>query len=404
MSDPDELQQKMTMIANKILSEKSGCDLTLAEPEILRGNYRNRVLKFSVSSDSQIPFNSVIVKAADKENDIEFDPEIDEVGGVAWRFYNEWSGNRFLSELDLTVPVSAKLIGGDREGGVFILEDLGSGSCLADQLQGNDASSAEASLFQYAKALARMHAQTLGRRVEWERTRAEMSTKQPSKIEVGAEFLTENQEKFLEGLKSAGVEPAVGIESELKEIAHTFDRSGRFEAFSPEDTCPDNHRIMPDGTLRFFDFEFASFRHALLDAAYLRVPFPTCWCVSKLPPGLSDRLVEGYRIEFEVRSGRKFMEGEFELAMSHAVAYWTVRTINWSLKDTLIVDGQWGISSARQRVIYRLETFQETAGNHKHLPALLETATRLKSKLLELWIDLIPMPLYPAFQFEMKTL
>ena len=241
MSDPDELQQKMTVIANKILSEKSGCDVTLAEPEILRGNYRNRVLKFSVSSDSQIPFSSVIVKAADKENDIEFDPEIDEVGGVAWRFYNEWSGNRFLSELDLPVPVSAKLIGGDREGGVFILEDLGSGSCLADQLQGDDASSAEASLFQYAKALARMHAQTLGRRAEWERTRAEMSQKQTFKIEVGAEFLTENQEKFLEGLKSVGVEPAIGIESELKEIAHTFNLPGGFEAFSPEDTCPDNH-------------------------------------------------------------------------------------------------------------------------------------------------------------------
>ena len=90
MSDPDELQQKMTVVAKNILSEKSGCQVTLAEPEVLRGNYRNRVLKFPVSSDSQIPFSSVIVKAADKENDIEFDPDIDEVGGVAWRFYNEW--------------------------------------------------------------------------------------------------------------------------------------------------------------------------------------------------------------------------------------------------------------------------------------------------------------------------
>ena len=398
MSELNPLQVKMTEVANKILLEKFGFEAKLENPEILRDNYRNRVLRFLLSDGIKSPFQSVIVKAADKQDDVEFDPNVDEAGGVAWRFYNEWSGNEFLSELRLPIAVSAQLIGGDREGGVFILEDLGSGSCLADLLQGSDAQAAETGLLNYAKALARMHAQTKGMRSEWSRIRARNSGSPTQTTHVGTDFLNENRQNFLEGLATIGVAPEVGLEAEFDQIATVFDHPGEWEAFSPEDTCPDNHRIMPDGSLRFFDFEFAGFRHALLDAAYLRVPFPTCWCVSRLPAGLSDRLEAEYLAEFRLRSESAIDPDEFAKGVGFAVAYWTIRTINWSLKDTLAADGQWGISSVRQRVIYRLETLLETISRHDSLPALAQTARAMKAKLLELWPDLIPMPLYPAFK------
>ena len=70
-----------------------------------------------------------------------------------------------------------------------------------------------------------------------------------------------------------GVQAAEGFEVEVSGLMAT-----EFLAFSPGDTCPGN-ALVTDGGIRLLDFEGASFRPVFLDAAYFRVPFPTCWCM-----------------------------------------------------------------------------------------------------------------------------
>jgi hypothetical protein len=151
--------------------------------------------------------------------------------------------------------------------------------------------------------------------------------------------------------------------------------------------------------LRFFDFEFAGFRHALLDAAYLHLPFPTCWCVARLPDGLPDALEAAYRRELASACAPARDDAAFARAMTHAVAYWTLASVNWGMKRALESNGQWGISSVRQRHPLRLSNFADRAERLGHLPALAQTARALAAKLRELWpADETVMPLYPPFR------
>ena len=52
--------------------------------------------------------------------------------------------------------------------------------------------------------------------------------------------------------------------------------------------------------MRFLDFEGGCVRNAIFDAAYLRVPFPSCWCPFGLPAGMTDAMLAGWRAEVRV--------------------------------------------------------------------------------------------------------
>jgi hypothetical protein len=49
--------------------------------------------------------------------------------------------------------------------------------------------------------------------------------------------------------------------------------------------------------VRFLDFEGGCWRDVLLDAGYLRVPFPSCWCSFALPAGMTEAMVAAWRAE-----------------------------------------------------------------------------------------------------------
>jgi hypothetical protein len=69
-----------------------------------------------------------------------------------------------------------------------------------------------------------------------------------------------------------------------------------YQVFSPGDICPDNNLVTAAG-IRFVDFESAEFHSVFLDAAYLRMPFSTCWCVLRMPPALAPAGESAYRRE-----------------------------------------------------------------------------------------------------------
>src|SRR5262249_46850828 len=83
-------------------------------------------------------------------------------------------------------------------------------------------------------------------------------------------------------------------EDELDAVAGCMADPGPWLGLAHRDPCPDN--VLMDGTrARLLDFEFAGPGHVLLDAAYWRMGFPTCWCAGRLPADTIAAMDQAYR-------------------------------------------------------------------------------------------------------------
>jgi hypothetical protein len=160
---------------SKVLTRALGGPIRLGPPQSLRDKYRNRVLRCRVEEAPSGAPPSVIVKAAVGEGENVYDPRTDKPESTAWRFFNEWAGARFLNERVSDPPLSARFFGADPAHGVLVLEDLGSGPALSDELQGDDPDAATNALLRYAASMGRLHAQTIGGEADWRRIRNEVS-------------------------------------------------------------------------------------------------------------------------------------------------------------------------------------------------------------------------------------
>jgi hypothetical protein len=249
--------------------------------------------------------------------------------------------------------------------------------------------------------MGRLHAVTIGHHEDFAALRQTLgggALPTPG-ADIRAEWLQKDVPHFRALCEQLDVPVAAGFDEDIKAITAGLSEPGPFLAFAPGDTCPDNHRIEDDGSLRFFDFEFAGFRHALLDAAYFYLPFPTCWCVNRLPEPMVAMMETAYRRALAPGCPSALDDAIFLPALSWACGFWAVTTIHWGLEEALKADGQWGISSGRQRPPVRLGNFCRVAERAGTLPALAETARALARTLRALWEpETDEMPLYPPFR------
>ena len=276
-----------------------------------------------------------------------------------------------------------RLMANAPERGIFVMEDLGSGISLADRLLGDDASAAVSALEAYVRTLARMHRETRRDFSAWDAARKRLGG-------LGALSIGATDSRMIEafGMLCArrDVPLAAGIDADFDVIDAAITSPGDWLAFTPSDCCPDNHFVRGD-TVVFFDCEFATFRHALLDLAYVVAPFPTCWCCNRLPDGLPERLLELYRRELD--------SSDFWRELTFCTAFWTVATLSqsWHRDPHDDDDPTWGIATLRQRNRLRVDNFLTLAATEL-LPALTETLGRLRERLPAAE----PMPLYRALR------
>jgi hypothetical protein len=172
---------------------------------------------------------------------------------------------------------------------VLVLADLGAGPSVADALLGADPATAEAALGSWATALGRLQAATADRRDAFAAALAELSPLGPPAPDTSAETVASTAGTLQRLLPRLGVRPAAAALDELREL-----RVGGPAALTPGDTCPDNNVLGPDGCT-LIDFEWAEFRPVAWDAAYLRVPWPTCWCCWTLPAPVAERALDRWR-------------------------------------------------------------------------------------------------------------
>lgn len=391
--DPSELAQ----VAQEILSRTWGGRVRLGAGEELRNAtvMRFPVLDAPARANGSTPA-SIVAKRARLDEKRPYDPDATEPN-PAWRLFEDWAGAEFLSSLPGEPKHSPCFFGGDRQAGVIVLEDLGSGESLVEPLLGDDPVRAEQGLVWLAQAVGRLHAATIGRQAEFQRIRDALrhrATPQRGQNRDPDEPLR----RLHQGFETIGVKARPGFDAEYEQVAAVIRDPGPFLAYVHSDPCPDNCRIV-DGRVRLFDFEASGYQHALVDAVYGRMVFPSCWCVNQLPAHIAPRMEAAYRAELIQGCPAAGDDGRFYRDLACVCAYWLIANRIWMLDTALKDDWGWGISTWRQRVLVRLDALAATTEEFGHLKAMGRTARECALRLRELWpSEADAMPLYPAFR------
>lgn len=336
-------------------------DAPLTNPVDLGGTARTTVLRCTT------PDGSVIVKA--------YRPQSDALAA----FTHESAA--------LRLGAGPELVGIDPSARVIVMADLGTAPSLADVLVGEDQTAASNALIGWAIALGGLAADTIDRREEFETLRKHYDTGRPGILDI--RWLTEELTALPDAIAAVGVKPPAGFAAEIATLL-----DDRYPALSPGDACPDNNLITADG-IRLIDFEGAGYRPVFLDAAYLRVPFPTCWCVFRLPAGLAKRAEESYRAEVARAYPDLADDSLWEPAVRGASIAWLLWTtaVLPSIAEEDARRGPPDRLSPTWRQLLR-HRWQALAAVDEY-PAIGETARKLLSAT-DSW-DAPPLPAYPAF-------
>lgn len=245
------------------------------------------------------------------------------------RYAREVAALRLASRVD--PPVVPELLGADPVERVLVLEHLDDRRPADDWVVG------------YAEALARLHAAThtddVGLLPAWSG---------PTRDDIGS---------FLGLARALGCTVPSAVRTELDDLVNRLTHAPG-HALLHGDPCPGNDMHTGNG-VRFIDFEQAALGSGLVELAYLRIGFPTCWCVTAPAQPLLDAAEAAYR-----RAWRHATGAEVQGDLTDACAGWLLRgdalveRAHRGTADLLskVLDGdwRWGTATARQRLVHRL--------------------------------------------------
>jgi hypothetical protein len=277
---------------------------------------------------------------------------------------------------------------------VLVVEDLGDGASVADALLGDDPDAAEAALGAWASALAALHAATRGSRPAFRAALAERRGDLPvgeSRVPVDLEEAVRVLDRACTNLD---VRVPAGAFDELRGLAKRLGGSG-LAALTPADACPDNNVLTAAG-LVLVDFEGAQWRHIAWDVAYLRVPWPSCWCSWRLPDDVADRAVTAY-VRAAAPQIPEVEAESFGRDVEAACVGWALVSTSWFVDNALGTDPPLNpdrpTPTRRAMILHRLDLAARAA----ELPAAGRLADRLADVLRDRW-GAVPLALAPAFR------
>ncbi|MFE2322987.1 aminoglycoside phosphotransferase family protein [Streptomyces sp. NPDC059385] len=233
----------------------------------------------------------------------------------------------------------------------------------------------------YAAALARLHAAAgpadAGVLPRW---------RGPDRADVDA---------FLGLATALGVPGVPGVAEELADLVGRLgEASGH--ALLHGDPCPGND-LHTAGGIRFVDFEQASLGSGLMELAYLRIGFPTCWCVTSASEALLERAEHAYRTAWRAATGSEVRDG-----LADACAGWLLRgdaLVERARRETgdhlariPHQDWKWGTATARQRLVHRLGVVSRMTADHPSLGRASVLTGAMRSRMLDRWPTLRPVP------------
>jgi hypothetical protein len=217
---------------------------------------------------------------------------------------------------------------------LVVMEDLGSAPGVADHLLGTDTAAADDALVAWATTLGRLHAGTHADRESLARSFTEAEAvaagdEPVDRFEAGVsgslDKATADWAAAADLIGLSGSPDVAALASRLAEPEH--------HALSPADVCPDNNLLTTDGC-RLIDFEWAEVRHPAWDAAYLAVPWPTCWCSWRIPESSAERAFDAYR-EAAAEGIPYVGTDSFGTDVDAALTCWALVSVSWSLGTAL---------------------------------------------------------------------
>jgi hypothetical protein len=270
--------------AERLLTRWCGASVRLSDPEDLGGSHRSVVLRVRVAANPfSLPRTVVLKRNGGPINADQAD-----------LFAHEAASCQLVTALQRTDRVGPELIAHDPAERLLVLEDLGRAATLAEKLLGPDAKAAERGLLAWARSLGRLHAVTAGREADFTALMRRFGLRNwHDPIAPDARLALAGLPELLAA--ELGVPTPQAVADRARATVRLLGGRG-YRAFSPSDLCPDNNLVTNHG-VRFLDFEWGCVRDVTLDVAYLRVPFPSCWCVFGLPAGMSDAMLAVWRAE-----------------------------------------------------------------------------------------------------------
>ncbi len=373
--------------AESVLSKRFGARIQLGDPEDLGGSDRSIVLRVKVaSSPFALPRTLAVKRYVHPDGATPRDSWIREA--VSYQLFTA------LSAEDRMCP---ELFAHDGGTNLLVMEDLGRAPTLSEKLHGTDARAAERALLSWARSLGRMHATTAGREADFDALLRRLSppvTKDPLSIEGPIAI------NALPGLlrDHLGLDTGEEAMEGARQALGLLETAGH-RAFSPSDSCPDNNLITSRG-VRFLDFEGGCVRNMMFDAAYLTVPFPSCWCAYALPAGMAEAMLAAWRAEVRVMWPDLGEDAVLLPRLLDAQVFWVWLT-TWHFlaapEDRRVgSDGPLDIPHQGEVLVARWEELAKAARRCAVAP-VAEHADSVASALRARFGDR-SLPLYPAFE------
>jgi hypothetical protein len=204
---------------------------------------------------------------------------------------------------------------------------------------------------------------------------------------------------FLRLAGRLGVPVPPGVPAELAALVDRLAQAPG-HALLHGDPCPGNDLHTADG-VTFIDFEQASWGSGLVELAYLRIGFPTCWCVTAAPPPLLERAERAYLAAWRTETGTDpAAEVDLDLDLADACAGWLIRgdaLVERAHRETTdhlarlpAHDWTWGTVTARRRLTHRLSVVTHLPATR--FPALQTLTSALHAHLCTHYPRLPPVP------------
>lgn len=382
--------------AERILARRFGDGLRLELGDQGGLNQRDHVHRLALVQGPEEAPSNVILKRARLGETQAFDPKA--VDGPAASFFDEWAGLHFLNQVCRRPLPGPEFYGGDQGAGLILMEDYGAGTRLDHALLGEDAALAQKTLIALFETVGRLHAQTAGKQAQYDQLRRSIGpTPERDKIDKG--YL----EHIRHNLEAIGLKAQRDFYKDCEQLIKMLDAPGPFNAYVHFDPCPDNcHWVGSE--LRLLDFEKSRYGHALIDGVYARIHFPTCWCVGRIPDAIARDVEDAYRAALAKGCPQAADDRIFDPALVGACAFWALVNMVNSMPAILEEEDQADKTTARQRLLLRLEIAARTAEEFGHFKAIGGTLYQTAAQLRTRWSDPGELPYYPAFQNHNRPL
>jgi thiamine kinase-like enzyme len=412
MKNNPKLNTKLLQKIQAILSQKFQTEIKIKSTVTLSEELRrNLVLRVNLEqSDRNIPqtiiFKQSLIEKSTSDKELLRKSARDKE--ILGRFARDWAGLEFISSFDIEVIIAPKFYGGSVSSRFILIEDLGANHLsLVDPLMSNKLQDAKDALNRYMKIMAKFH----GNAHQNIKNYSPMLQKIDPDVDVWQDGFTEMPAKIRSFLGKLNIEFSLELEAEMNYVFKLNKEPGPFIALMHGDICPDNLVDDPDkNQIKIIDFEWSYIGNALLDAVYLRMYMPTCWCVMAFPDYIIEEMDLVYRKElskFILEAKDDKLYYEYYVGACAYTIFWRLLNIEYVLDKEMsqedrekYVPDKWKAeyNIARPRQLLRLKKFIELANKHDALPHIKLMAEAVLIELNKRWLDVEPMEYYPAFR------